>query len=319
VDEYERALMNLRSLAFLAVALLCFLGSRTAAGQDPGSLTKQGDSLLHAGKHKQAIESYRAALAKGGHADALAGRASAYTATRRKDLALLDMEAALALDSLHVGANQQRAQYALALHQWEHAERLCSRALPAASDTLQRRSLLMLRGEARMEQNKNPLAIDDFRDGLALGTPDASALRHLAELCSEIGDHACAETELAKLTSLEPLVIDHYIARAYELNLLGQFSEALSASEGALQLDREEPTMLSNRAYALMQLGRTDEAMEDVQKSLKGDPVNPHALRTRALLYAAQGFTQKTCKDLLAAKAIGGVDGIDALLAKHCP
>ena len=125
----------------------------------------------------------------------------------------------------------------------------------------------------------------------------------------------------ASLTAALKHQSDHAMARyhrGFVRVLTGRFDEALTIYGEALALDKDEPTVLSNRAWALLKLGRQDEALSDVERSLKSYPANPYALRTRALLYVAKGQREKACADLELARIIGGVDDVLQLITEHC-
>ena len=85
-----------------------------------------------------------------------------------------------------------------------------------------------------------------------------------------------------------------------------------------MRLDKDEPTVLSNRANALLQLGREKEALDDVQRSLRSYPANAFALRTRGILLSRKGEKEKACSDLNLARILGGVQDIDQLIEQNC-
>ncbi|MEZ4756510.1 MAG: tetratricopeptide repeat protein [Flavobacteriales bacterium] len=300
-------------LATFAAALLT-----AVQGQDVERAINASDSLLKLDKPQRALDLLDEALAQEPNARALLARSKAYFMMDRMDRSLLDVEAALRLDSTLAEAHYQRGLYAMSANDLSRAELAGTKAIEFASDELLRQKAYILRGEARAELKRQGPAIEDLERGSAGAHVDPEALRTLARLLDLAGRHESSLNVLERLCELEPEDVGHWTNRGFELIMLGRYEEAMPMVEKALSLDKDEPVALSNRAYIHLKLGRDQEAWHDVERSLRSYPSNPHALRTRALLRLKKGERSKACEDLALAKALGDVAEVNALIKEHC-
>ncbi len=312
--------MNVRNAIILPLLLLAsgvLAVPATGHAQEAAKLIAQGDSLLAMDRPQKAIDKFTQAIEKDGSANSYSARARAWYQMDRMDRFILDADKALKLDSTHAQANFQRALYALRSEDFHNAERYASTCIRHAPVSM-RSSALVIRGQARAELKQNSGAIADLEEGLGDRTEDLPAMKTLARAYDAAGDHAASLAVLEKLCAVEPFDIGNWTNRGFELSALGRFEDALTIYGEALALDKDEPTVLSNKANALMQLGRVNEALSDVQRSLKSYPSNALALRTRAILLARKGEKEKACADLHLARVLGGVADIDKLIEEHC-
>jgi tetratricopeptide (TPR) repeat protein len=301
----------------LAVALVSALLS-VALGQGVDQLVQTGDSLVKLEKPQRALEFLDKAVAQGPNAKALLARSRAFYMMDRMDRFLLDVEAALRLDSTLAEAHYQRGLYAMRVYDHARAEMCATSAIHHAEQEGLRKQAYVLRGEARAELKRYGPAIEDLERGTQGASTDLEALRTLARLLDLAGRHQASLNVLERLCELEPSDVGHWTNRSFELILLGRYEEAMPMVETALSLDKDEPVALSNRAYILYRTGREQEAWKDVERSLRSYPSNPYALRTRALLRLKKGERSKACDDLILAKALGEVAEVNALIKEHC-
>lgn len=308
------------SCAFHLVIACVLFGAvlPSAFAQESRILVLKGDSLLRLEKPQRAVEYFDKAIAMDPSADNYLARARAWTMMDRTDRLLLDVEAALRKDSTSAAAHYQRGLYAFRASDMPKAEHHATKAHELGTQPLLKAQALVLRGQARAELKRYPMAIADLEQGVA-GTPtDTEVLKILGRLYDQEGRHADALTVLEQLCTIEPWQVGHWSNRGFELTMLGRYDEALSMIEQALSLDKDEPVALSNRAYVYTMLDREKEAWSDVERSLRFYPSNPFALRTRALLRIRKGERAKACDDLVLAKALGGVPDVELLIKEHC-
>lgn len=307
------------TLHILLIAL-CTARFLPLAAQSPDAvlLIAQGDSLLAQDAPGKAMERYDAAVAIAPTSDALTARARGFYAQRKYEKFLQDMNRALGQDSLHAQANLLRAHYALMAEDNPGAVRYATRVLAAPDATFQPQALVV-RGEAQAALGNTGAAIADLRSGLQQSPlPDSRALKTLARLYDANDEPAASLAVLEQLCAMQPTDIGNWSNRGFELNRLERYEEALATLDTALQLDKDEPVVLSNKAHALLKLGRDAEAFSAVNRGLKSDKLNPYALCTRAQLYLRKGDRDRACNDLSLAKAMGGAPDVDALMKQYC-
>jgi len=302
----------------IGFTLCCFFAAFSLFAQSAEQLIAQGDTLLAGGRSKKALDMFEAAVKVSPSAESYSARASAWYYMRRDKEFLADVLEALRLDSLFPEANYQRALIAHQNAEDTSAVRYATRALGRAGDPDQRQRILIVRGEAFAGLGKTAQAINDLSKGTADRMDDLDALRSLAHLQDISGDHEASLAILAKLCKIAPYDISNWSNRAFELNTLGRYEEALPVIDQALSLDKDEPIVLSNKAYALMKLGRDADAMEAVNRSLKVYAENSYALQTRGMLYLRKGDREDACNDLTMAKSLGAGSEVDPLINQYC-
>ncbi|MCW5897859.1 MAG: tetratricopeptide repeat protein [Flavobacteriales bacterium] len=287
--------------------------------QDADMWTAQGDSLLVAGKQKQAADAFTKALQLSpNHIKALEGRSQAWFETEKLDKFMLDAEKLLRLDTANHRGHLLRATYSLYGEDFSLSEHHATRAADHAPDDHSRARALLIRGQARAAFKRQGPAIEDLEAGLALIPDDTRAMSTLARMYDAASRHAEALALLEKLCEMEPDELGHWSNRGFELVMLGRYQEAMPVIEKALAKDKDEPVALSNRAYVHLMLGREKEAAQDVERSLRSMPANPYALRTRALIRLRKGDRAQACEDLTLAKVLGDIAEVDQLVREHC-
>ena len=309
--------MGIHRFTSLLLVLLLQFGIGVLA-QNATTLITEGDILLEANSANKAMEKYNAALKLDPSADAYAARARGWFYQGKFDKFISDVQRALGLDSMHTKANYQRAMYAVRAEDHLNTILFSTRVVDAASDSLLRKHALLMRGEAEAQLGMIDKALADLAEGLKNNTEDLPAMKILARLYDTADDPAASLAVLEKLCELQPDDIGNWTNRGFELSRLERYGDAVVILDRALQIDKDEPVVLSNKAYAQLMLGLDEEAFTNVNRSLKSDPVNPYALRTRALLYLRKGDRDKACNDLTLSKAMGGAPEVDSLVKQHC-
>jgi tetratricopeptide (TPR) repeat protein len=89
--------------------------------------------------------------------------------------------------------------------------------------------------------------------------------------------------------SVEQTNADLYIARAWQLNEVGQPRLALADAETALQQEADSAGAHAERSYALTKLGRADEALEEIKRATELDADFATAWQYRGELELARG------------------------------
>lgn len=79
-------------------------------------------------------------------------------------------------------------------------------------------------------------------------------------------------SRLDSAISVEPKNADHFVARAWQLNEIGQPTLALQDGETAARLDPKSGGADAEISYALTKLGRSDEALERIKAATELDP-----------------------------------------------
>ena len=79
-------------------------------------------------------------------------------------------------------------------------------------------------------------------------------------------------SRLDSAISVEQTNSEHFIARSWQLNEIGQPKLALQDSETATRLDPKSAGAWTEISYALMKLGRADEAFEKIKQATELDP-----------------------------------------------
>jgi tetratricopeptide (TPR) repeat protein len=81
---------------------------------------------------------------------------------------------------------------------------------------------------------------------------------------------------------------DHFVARSWQLNEIGQPMLALQDAEKAARLDRKSANACAEISYSLTKLGRTKEAFEKIKQATELDPNLPSAWQYRGELEMAE-------------------------------
>ena len=79
-------------------------------------------------------------------------------------------------------------------------------------------------------------------------------------------------SRLDSAISVERTNPDHFVARSWQLNEIGQPKLALEDAETALQLDSKSAGAVAEAGYALNKLGQTDQALEKIKQATALDP-----------------------------------------------
>ena len=175
---------------------------------------------------------------------------------------------------------------------------------PDDAQTLGDRALLLLRSDdaelalidAEQARTKAPWAVRPKLFGalalIALGRAEECEILgvdrriHLNALTAEFLETV---SRLDGEISVEQNNPDLYIARAWQLNEIGQPRLALADAETALQHDANSAGAHAERSYALTKLGRADEALEEIKRATELDANLAAAWQYRGELELARG------------------------------
>jgi tetratricopeptide (TPR) repeat protein len=98
-------------------------------------------------------------------------------------------------------------------------------------------------------------------------------------------------SRLDSAISVEQTNPDHYAARSWQLNEIGQPMLALQDAETAARLDQKSASACAEVSYSLMKLGRPKEALEKIRQATELDPNLASAWQYRGELEMAEGST----------------------------
>jgi tetratricopeptide (TPR) repeat protein len=177
-------------------------------------------------------------------------------------------------------------------------------ALPGDVGLLGDRSLLLLRsGDAELALDDAELAVRlapwALRPKLfqavaliALGRAkecDRLSIKQPLRLESFSPDFLETVSRLDSAISVEAKNADHFVARAWQLNEIGQPLLALQDAETALQLEPKSANANAEVSYALTKLGRSDEAFEKIKTATELDQSLASAWQYRGELEMQRG------------------------------
>jgi tetratricopeptide (TPR) repeat protein len=129
---------------------------------------------------------------------------------------------------------------------------------------------------------------------------------HLNALSSEFLE---TTSRLDAEISLERNNPDLYIARAWQLNEIGQPRLALADAETALQFDTNSAAAHAERSYALTKLSRADEAYDEIKRATELDANLAAAWQYRGELELARGDSNAAIDSLSHALSIAPTAG----------
>ena len=118
---------------------------------------------------------------------------------------------------------------------------------------------------------------------------DALGMRRPISLTSLTPEFLESASRLDLAIAVERTNSEHFIARSWQLNEMGQPKLAAQDAEAAVHLDQQSAGALTELAYALTKLGRADEAYEKVRQATTFDPNSAPAWQYRGELEMARG------------------------------
>ncbi|MDP9003521.1 MAG: hypothetical protein M3N12_01880, partial [Verrucomicrobiota bacterium] len=98
--------------------------------------------------------------------------------------------------------------------------------------------------------------------------------------------------------SVERSNAELYVARAWQLNEIGQPALALQDAENAARLDQKSAGACAECSYALMKLGRAQEALVQIKRATELDPNFDTAWQYRGELEMERGETLSAIESL---------------------
>ncbi len=195
-----------------------------------------GNSLLHQGRVKEAIEHFQKALALGPDSAAVHDSlGTAYYQTKRPDEAITQYQKALAIDPDYAEAHNNLGNSLFQAGQVNEAAAHFQRALEIKPDYAE--------------------AHNNLGRSLLLAGRVNEAVAHFQRALEIKPDYAEAHNDLG-----------------YSLFLAGRVNEAITCFQKALEIEPDYAEAHYNLGYALRQTGRVDEAIAQFQKALAIQP-----------------------------------------------
>ena len=174
-----------------------------------------------------------------------------------------------------------RAVAKLSLEDYRGAEEDCTSSLDRNPFVV---NSYMVRGLARVYQDRYDDAMDDFRAGLRLDA-DNRSLRHNLILCLAMSDRKDeALLSIDTLLAQSPKYAPAMSMRSDIMWEQGDSAAALEWAEKALDVNRYDPSMIHRHGMMLARLERYEEAEQDMDRSIYLDPGNSNAYITRAMI-----------------------------------
>ncbi|HJT82194.1 MAG TPA: tetratricopeptide repeat protein [Chthoniobacterales bacterium] len=118
---------------------------------------------------------------------------------------------------------------------------------------------------------------------------DALGVRRPISLQSLTPEFLESASRLDLAIAVERSNSEHFIARSWQLNEIGQPKLAAQDAEAAVRLDPRSAGALTELAYALTKLGRAEEAYDKVRQATTFDPNSAPAWQYRGELEMARG------------------------------
>ena len=118
---------------------------------------------------------------------------------------------------------------------------------------------------------------------------DAVGIRRPISLNSLTAEFLESASRLDLAIAVERTNSEHFIARSWQLNEIGQPKLAAQDAEAAVRLDQRSAGALTELAYALTKLGRAEEGYDKVRQATALDPNSAPAWQYRGELEMARG------------------------------
>lgn len=283
-------------------------------------------------------------------------KAEEYAANGKYKQAIAEIEKAIALDGHIQTFFLLKAEYQIALEEYEGAMKTYTDGISVMPDSstlydgrgvlltafgLHKESIedfsvgyrkakcleekahfLMNRGGAKIKIRDFDGAYEDLKKAYAMDSTNLNIMNNLAAVCDEVGKPEENLEILKKIIDLDETYIPAIVNLGFKYQILNQHKEALVYFDKAVALDPEGPLGYSNRSFSKLKLGDTKGAMADINKSIKLMPSNSWAYKIRAMIYLEQGKTKKACEDLQIALQWGYTaqygDEVQELLDANC-
>ena len=259
--------------------------------------------------------------------EAYVNRAAARESTGDLDLALEDLDSALALRPEFM-AYRNRGSVYFKKRDFEQAVRDYTTALEIDSNNA---TAYIYRGLAFINLRRHERANRDFSYALALDPCNAIAHTHIGIVHAVTGDHDnaiknfnhalkadpnypfvffsrgasysakgdddSAERDFSKAIELNPDFSDAYRARSLVFMTRGEYDRALQDVNNALRLAPEDPYAHHVRGSVYLEKGDFDEAIQEFDQSLEQVPENYLAYSSRGIAYERKGDFARAMPD----------------------
>ena len=256
---------------------------------------KLGMSALHNGEHQEAIRHYSKAIELNPRAHAAyVNRAAAYVDTDDLNLALRDLETALALRP-GAEAYHYRGIVHFMRENYSQAVQDISKALelqPANANAYIYRALAFSR------QGSLDYAIRDFNEALGIMPTDASAYVGLGNVYNLMGDNNSAIENYNQALRFAPRAAVIYLNRGNAWFAKGDIYKAERDYGKALALDPELSEAYVSRSQILIGKGDLGGALRDLDKAIELNPNAAYSLYVRGFAYLQNGDLDRAIQNL---------------------
>ena len=231
-------------------------------------------------------------------------RRSSTQALGRRQEALRDYEAALAVEPRNPSAHHNRGVVLEKLGRLEDAVEAFDAAVDCGGDRT-RGAALYARALVLEKLNKYRAAKASF-DGAVAATPKDAEYHHSRGTnARHRGDHAAAVAAFSAALKLDPHHRTARANRAYARRKIGDFVGARRDYTKALE-DAPTAKLYNARAYCSAKLEKFDAAVADYTEALRLDPANAHALHNRGISYDRLGRDDEAARDFERALELEG-------------
>lgn len=267
-----------------------------SAGGDTSALVAFLSGLIEyqSQNYEAAVAQFDKALAGANQFEVYFKRASAYARLKKYDLAIQDLNQALALNSQSAPAFANRGWVYNEIRQFE-------RAVPDLDKALALDPQLALaynnRGWSYTELKRYDLAIQDLDKALALEPQNAWAYNNRGNAYYYIQPERAIQ-DYDKALEIDPQFFWAYNNRGNAYYNLKQYERAIQDYDQAIELDPSFARAYNNRGNAYDSLKQVERAIQDYDKSIQLDAQFASAYNNRGWAYNELGRYDLAIPDL---------------------
>lgn len=278
-------------LASASLVVLCTLAT-SALAETTQEFARKGFAAKDRQQYPLAIHFFDEALKQGQSTSEqlgfiFYGRGVSYEALGLRDLALGDLDAAIALLPNLSNSYVYRALVWNGLREFDKAYDDLLQAL-----RLNPNSALIYNNLASVYERKGDvdLAIENYGTAIRLDPQNAQSFYNRAHAYVAKQDYRAAIADYAHAIELGNDFAEAYSNRGGLYLSLGETDNAIKDFDEAIRLNGTDPIFWSNRANAYETLGRYKDALADFDRALSIDPgrAGTYLGRARARLYSAE-------------------------------
>jgi len=241
----------------------------------------------------RAIDLYTQAIEIFPTKDAYINRGNAYSKKRRFDLAIIDYNSALEMDSDYADAYYNRGNTYCRMHEYNKAILDFNRSIALNDDDAE---AYMSRGVVYLRKGLYEKAIDDFKMTLELDPDYIEACCNLGDAFFAKGDYDNALVYYTNFIEKRPQDAYAYNNRGYVYLNTSVLDLAQADFDKAIKLCPDNPEYFDSRAELFILLQEYEKALEDVKTGL--------LLKPNEDLHELLMMKKKTCEEMLKSKEV---------------